>query len=117
MNKLSLIWKTHDLRKKILIVLGLLLLTRVLAHIPIAGIDASGLKNFFQQSQFFNLLDVFSGGGLTNFSVAMLGVGPYITASIIIQLLTIIVPSLAELQKESGEAGRAKINQYTRWLT
>ena len=77
MNKLSLIWKTKDLRNKILIVFGLLMITHVLAHIPIAGIDASGLKNFFQQSQFFNLLDVFSGGGLTNFSVAMLGVGPY----------------------------------------
>ena len=116
MNKLSLIWKTKDLRKKILIVLGLLLLTRVLAHIPIAGIDASGLKNFFQQSQFFNLLDVFSGGGLTNFSVAMLGVGPYITASIIIQLLTIVIPALSEMSKEGGEAGRAQINQYTRYL-
>lgn len=117
MNKISLIWKTKDLRKKILIVLGLLLLTRVLAHVPIPGIDVSGLRSFFQQSQFFNLLDIFSGGGLTNFSIAMLGVGPYITASIIMQLLTIVVPSLAEMQKEGGEAGRAKINQYTRYLT
>lgn len=117
MNKLSLIWKTKDLRSKIFIVLGLLLLTRVLAHVPIPGIDASQLKSFFQQSQFFNLLDIFSGGGLTNFSIAMLGVGPYITASIIMQLMTIIVPSLAEMQKEGGEAGRAQINQYTRYLT
>lgn len=116
MNKLSLIWKTKDLRNKILIVLGLLLLTRVLAHVPIPGIDTSQLKSFFQQSQFFSLLDIFSGGGLTNFSVAMLGVGPYITASIIMQLLTIVVPSLAEMQKEGGEAGRAQINQYTRYL-
>lgn len=76
MNKLSLIWKTKDLRNKILIVLGLLLLTRVLAHIPISGVDITGLKNYLQQSQFFNLLDIFSGGGLTNFSIAMLGVGP-----------------------------------------
>jgi preprotein translocase subunit SecY len=117
MNKLSLIWKTKDLRNKILIVLGLLLLTRVLAHIPIAGIDASGLKSFFQQSQFLNLLDIFSGGGLTNFSIAMLGVGPYITATIIMQLLTIVIPSLAEMSKEGGEAGRAQINQYTRYMT
>jgi preprotein translocase subunit SecY len=117
MNKLSLIWKTKDLRSKILIVLGLLLLTRVLAHIPIAGIDISGLKNYLQQSQFFNLLDIFSGGGLTNFSIAMLGVGPYITSTIIMQLLTIVVPSLAEMSKEGGEAGRAQINQYTRYLT
>ena len=116
MNKISLIWKTKDLRNKILIVLGLLLLTRVLAHVPIPGVDASALKSFFQQSQFFSLLDIFSGGGLTNFSVAMLGVGPYITASIIMQLLTIIMPSLAEMSKEGGEAGRAAINQYTRYL-
>ncbi len=116
MNKLALIWKTKDLRTKILIVLGLLLVTRLLAHVPIPGIDASGLKSYFQQSQFLNLLDIFSGGGLTNFSIAMLGVGPYITASIIMQLLTIIVPSFAEMQKEGGEAGRAQINQYTRYL-
>lgn len=117
MNKLSLIWKTKDLRDKILIVLGLLMLTRILAHVPIPGIDSSHLKAFFQQSQFFNLLDIFSGGGLTNFSIAMLGVGPYITASIIMQLLTIVIPSLAEMSKEGGEAGRAQINQYTRYLT
>jgi preprotein translocase subunit SecY len=117
MNKLYLIWKTKDLRNKIFIVLGLLLLTRVLAHVPIPGIDSSGLKNFLQQSQFFNLLDIFSGGGLTNFSIAMLGIGPYITASIIMQLLTIVIPSLAEMSKEGGEAGRTKINQYTRYIT
>jgi preprotein translocase subunit SecY len=116
MNKISLIWKTKDLRNKILIVLGLLMLTRILAHVPIAGINTAGLKNFFQQSQFFNLLDIFSGGGLTNFSIAMLGVGPFITASIIMQLLTIVVPSLAEMSKEGGEAGRAQINQYTRYM-
>ncbi len=117
MNTLALIWKTKDLRNKILIVLALLLVTRILAHVPIPGIDATGLKAFFQTNQFLNLLDIFSGGGLTNFSIAMLGVGPYITASIIMQLLTMIVPSLTELQKESGEAGRQKINQYTRLLT
>jgi len=117
MNKLSLIWKTKDLRNKILIVLGLLLLTRILAHVPIAGIDVSGLKDLLSQSQFFNMMDIFSGGGLTNFSIAMLGVGPYITASIIMQLLTIVIPSFAEMQKEGGEAGRAQINQYTRYLS
>jgi preprotein translocase subunit SecY len=117
MNKIALIWKTKDLRNKILIVLGLLLLTRVLAHVPIPGIDASHLKAFLQQSQFFNLLDIFSGGGLSYFSVAMLGVGPYITASIIMQLLTIVIPSFAEMQKEGGEAGRAQLNQYTRYMT
>lgn len=117
MNKLALIWKTKDLRWKIVMVIALLLVTRILVHIPIPGIDASGLKTFFAQSDFVNLLNIFSGGGLTNFSIALLGVGPYITASIIMQLLTMIIPSLTELQKESGEAGRAKINQYTRFLT
>ena len=117
MNKLSLIWKTKDLRSKILIVLGLLLLTRILAHIPIAGIDTAGLKAFFQQSQFFNLLDIFSGGGLTNFSIAMLGVGPYITASIIMQLATIIFPGVKNAYFEEGEAGRAKFINWSRLLT
>lgn len=117
MNTLSLIWKTKDLRWKIVAVVLLLLATRVLVHVPIPGINVGGLQNFFASNQFLNLLDIFSGGGLTNFSIAMLGVGPYITASIIMQLLTMIVPSLKELQKESGEAGRTKINQYTRFLT
>ncbi len=117
MNKLSLIWKTKDLRWKIAMVLILLLMTRVLAHIPIPGISVEGLRTFFEGNQFLNLLNIFSGGGLKNFSIALLGVGPYITASIIMQLLTMIVPSLQDLQKESGEAGRTKINQYTRFLT
>ncbi len=117
MNKLSLIWKTKDLRWKILMVLILLLLTRVLAHIPIPGISVEGLRAFFDSNQFLNLLNIFSGGGLKNFSIALLGVGPYITASIIMQLLVMVVPSLTDLQKESGEAGRTKINQYTRFLT
>jgi preprotein translocase subunit SecY len=117
MNIFALIWKTKDLRWKIGMVIALLLITRVLVHIPIPGINASGLAAFFQGNQFLNLLDIFSGGGLTNFSIAMLGVGPYITASIIMQLLTMIVPSMKELQQESGEAGRQKINQYTRFLT
>lgn len=117
MNKLSLIWKTKDLRWKIFMVLMLLLTTRVLAHIPIPGVSVEGLRTFFESNQFLNLLNIFSGGGLSNFSIALLGVGPYITASIIMQLLTMIVPSLQDLQKESGEAGRAKINQWTRFLT
>src|SRR5262245_3684822 len=117
MNIIARIWRTKSLRNKIFIVTGLLLITRILAHVPIPGIDATGLKSFFDQNQFFNLLDIFSGGGLTNFSIAMLAVGPYITASIVMQLLMMIVPSLKEMQKEGGEVGRAKINQYTRFLT
>ena len=116
MNKLLLLWKTKGLRNKILIVLGLLLVTRILAHVPIPGVNITLLKNFFEANQFLNLLDIFSGGGLSNFSLVMLGVGPYITASIIMQLLTIIVPSLRDLQKESGEAGREAINRYTRYM-
>jgi preprotein translocase subunit SecY len=117
MHKLIRVFKLPDLRQKIIMVALLLVATRFLAHIPIPGVDAENLRRFFQQNQFFGLLDIFSGGGLSNFSIAMLGVGPYITASIIMQLLAIIVPKLAELSKEGGEAGRAKINQYTRMLT
>src|SRR3989344_3847630 len=115
-KKISQIWKLADLRKKILMVLFLLAATRVLAAIPIPGVNTGALKQFFSQNQLFGLLDIFSGGGLSNFSIAMLGVGPYITASIIMQLLGIIIPSLGELQKE-GEQGRNKVNQYTRYLT
>ncbi len=117
MNKLSLIWKTKDLRMRILWIAGLLLVTRILAHIPIPGVDASALRGVFEQNQFLGLLDLFAGGGLTNFSIAMLGVGPFITASIIVQLLTVIIPSWGELQKEGGEAGRLKLNMYMRYLT
>lgn len=117
MNKFALIWKTKDLRNKVLIMIGLLILTRVLTHIPIPALSSTNLRSFFNQNQFLNLLDIFSGGGLSTMSVAMLSVGPYITASIIIQLLTVIVPSMAELQKEGGEAGREKLNQITRIIT
>jgi preprotein translocase subunit SecY len=117
MSRISQIWKVKELRNRILIVAFLLVCTRILAHIPIPGIDISGLRSLLNSNQLLGLYDIFSGGGLRNFSVAMLGVGPYITASIIIQLLTIIFPKLAELQKEGGEAGRAKLNQYMRYLT
>jgi preprotein translocase subunit SecY len=117
MNKLSLIWKTPDLRNRILIMIGLLIITRIVAHVPIPALNAVNLKTFLNQNQFFSLLDIFSGGGLSTLSIAMLGVGPYITASIIVQLLTVIIPSWTELQKEGGEAGREKLNQYTRYLT
>jgi preprotein translocase subunit SecY len=115
-RKLIQIWKLKDLRKKILIIVALLAVTRVFAAIPIPGVDSQALSQFFQSNQLFGLLDIFSGGGLSNFSIAMLGVGPYITASIIIQLLAILIPKIQELQKE-GEQGRAKINKWTRYLT
>ncbi len=115
-SKLVQIWKTPDLRNKILFVLGMLVIFRITAHIPIPGVDAVALREFFSSNQVLGLLNIFSGGALENFSVVMLGVAPYITASIIMQLLTMIVPRLEELSKE-GEYGRQKINQYTRLLT
>jgi len=117
MSKISQIWKVKELRNRILIVLGLLVVTRILSHIPIPGIGVTDLRTLLSSNQLLGLFDIFSGGGLRNFSVAMLGVGPYITASIVIQLLTVIIPKLSELSKEGGEAGRAKINQYMRYLT
>jgi len=115
-RKLQQIWSTPDLRNSILLVLLALVIFRVGAHLPIPGVNPSALRNFFAQNQFLGLLNIFSGGGLENFSVVMLGVGPYITASIIIQLLTMIVPRMEEIAKD-GEAGQRRINQYMRYLT
>lgn len=116
MTKWSKIWEYRDLRAKIITVVGLLLLTRVIAHIPLPGVDISRLQTFFQQNQAFGLLNMFSGGSMENFSIILMGVGPYITASIIFQLLGMIFPSIEQLQKE-GESGRQRINQYTRIAT
>ena len=114
--KFSLLWKQKDLRSSILKVLGILVIFRIAAHIPIPGVDLTALRNFFQSNQLLGLMNVFSGGTLDNFSLVALGVGPYITASIILQLLTMIVPQLEELSKD-GESGQRKINQYTRYLS
>lgn len=114
-EKLRQIWKAKDLRKAIIFVLAMLVIFRVLAHIPLPGVDSQALKNFFQSNAILGLINIFSGGAMENFSVAMLGVAPYITASIILQLLMMIFPQLEELAKE-GEAGQRKINQYTRFL-
>lgn len=117
MSRISQLWKVKDLRNRIIIVALLLVATRILAHVPIPGIQLTDLRSLLNSNQLLGLFDVFSGGGLRNFSIVMLGIGPYITASIIVQLLTIIIPKLGELQKEGGEAGRMKINQYMRYLT
>ncbi len=109
-------FKIPELRRKILITALLLIIYRVAAHIPIGGIDIAGLKSLFASNQLLGLLDIFSGGTLANFSILALGLNPYINASIIIQLLTIVFPKLEALSKE-GEQGRQKINQYTRYLT
>ncbi len=108
--------KSPDVRKKLLFTGFIFLVARVFAHIPVPGVNIAQLQALFSQNQFLALLDVFSGGTLANFSVMALGLNPYINASIILQLLTMVFPKLEELQKE-GEAGRQKINQYTRMLT
>lgn len=104
------------MRKRILFVVVSLVLFRLLTTIPIPGIDTAKLAALFANSQFLGLLNIFSGGGLSNLSIVMLGVGPYITASIIMQLLTIMIPSMKRLYQEEGEAGRAKFAQYSRRL-
>lgn len=109
-------WKSPELRRKIIITAWLLVIFRLFGHIPIPGVDTKQLAALFAQNQFLGLLDIFSGGTLVNFSILALGLNPYINASIILQLLTIVFPKLEELQKE-GEYGREKINQYTRLIT
>lgn len=114
--KLKLVFGDESLRKRIFVVLGLLVVTRVFAIIPIPGIDALRLQSLFSGSEFLNLLNLFSGGGLANLSIVMLGVGPYITASIIMQLMTVMVPKLKAMHQEEGEAGRKRFAQYSRML-
>ena len=116
-QKLLQIFKVKDLRNKIFYTFGLLVIFRLAAQIPIPSINAEALKSVFEGNQFLGLLDIFSGGGLRNFSVVAMGVAPYITASIIMNLLGMIIPALERLQKEEGEDGRRKVNQYTRLLT
>jgi preprotein translocase subunit SecY len=115
-NTFLSIWKIPDLRKRLLFTAGVLVVFRLAAHIPVPGVDFKSLRQLFAQSQLLGLLDIFSGGTLINFSVAALGVYPYINASIILQLLTMVSPQLEALSKE-GEYGRKKINQYARILT
>jgi preprotein translocase subunit SecY len=105
-----------DLRKKILITFLILAIYRLFAHVPVPGVNTAALDQLFQSNQLLGLLDLLSGGAMANFSVMAMGVYPYITASIIIQLLTPIIPALEALQKE-GEQGRSKLNQYTWYLT
>lgn len=117
-DKLRSVWKLRDLRSRVLLTVGLLFAARLLAHIPAPGIPATELLNKFQggSDQFVGLIDLFSGGAISKLSIAMLGVGPYITSSIIFQLMAYVVPSLEALQKE-GQYGQQKIQQYTRYLT
>lgn len=116
-TKLKMILKDKSLSRKIIFVLFALLIFRVLANIPIPGVDNLALSQFLNNNQFFGLLNIFSGGGLSSLSIVMLGVGPYITASIIMQLMTMMSERLKALYHEEGGAGRRKFMQYSRMLT
>lgn len=117
MDRILQVFRIPDLRKKVLAVLGLLVVFRALAAIPIPGIEVARLEEFFASNQLFGFLNVFSGGGLDTLSIMMLGVAPYITATIIMQLLTIVFPQLKKYYYEEGPEGRAKFNRISRWLT
>ncbi len=109
-------FRAPDIRRRILFILGMLVVVRLLAHVPVPGVDSEALDRVIGEQAFLQLLNLFSGGGLENFSIIALGVNPYINASIIMQLMTGVVPRLQQLSRE-GEYGRNKINQYTRYLT
>ena len=108
-------FRIKELRTKLLFTAAIFIVFRLVAHVPTPGVDVGRLSELFAQNQFLGLLDIFSGGTLANFSILSLGLGPYINASIIMQLLTMVFPKLEELSKE-GESGREQINQYTRYL-
>src|SRR5581483_2899568 len=112
--KIKLVFQDKVLRQRILFTLFALVLFRALAAIPVPGVDHTALAKFFASNEFFGLLNIFSGGGLSQLSIVMLAVGPYITASIIMQLMTILSPKLKEMYQEEGEAGRRKFAQYSR---
>jgi preprotein translocase subunit SecY len=116
-HKLKIIFTEPAIRNRVLFVLGALVVFRALAAIPIPGVDQAVLEQFFTNNQFLGLLNIFSGGGLANLSIVMLGVGPFITSSIIMQLLTVMSPQLKSMYSEEGEAGRAKFTQYSRMIT
>jgi len=109
-------FRAPDIRRRLLYVLGILIVFRFLAHVPVPGVDQAQLQQYLQNNLIFGVLDLLSGGGLSSFSIVALGVNPYINASIIMQLMSGVIPSLQALQRE-GEYGRNKINQYTRYLS
>ncbi len=114
---LTRILSEKEIRNKILFILGALVVYRIAAVVPLPGVDVLQLQRFFDENQFLGLLNVFAGGGISSVSIVLLGVAPYITASIIMQLLTTVIPRLEKIYKEEGEAGRQKFNMVTRWLT
>ena len=116
-RKLKLIVTDETLRNRVLFVLGALVVFRLLAAIPIPGINVAALENFLGNNQFLGLLNVFSGGGFSNLSIMMIGVSPFITASIIMQLVSVLSPSLKAMYQEEGDSGRMRFTQYSRYLT
>jgi len=116
-KKLIRVFKDKELRNKIFFVGAMLIVFRIAAHIPIPIVDSERLSDFFHSNQLLGMLSMFTGGGMEKFSLVLLGVGPYITASIIMQLLTMIFPQIKEMYQESGEQGRQKFNQFTRMAT
>jgi preprotein translocase subunit SecY len=119
MSKLSQLWNNPELRKRLLFTLAMLVIYRLGVHVSVPGVNAQNLVTALKSSggQFFDVVDLFSGGAFKKFSVFALGITPYITASIVLQLMGAVVPQLENLQKKEGEAGRQKINQWTRYLT
>ena len=115
MNALKQIWKSKDLRNKILFTLGLVLVYRLLTHVTIPNVNREALALVFEKNSLLGAFSLLTGGSAENFSIALMGLSPYINASIIIQLLTVIVPRLEEISKE-GDQGRKRLNRYTRWL-
>ncbi len=116
LEKIEQVWNIKEIRNNILFVIAMLVVFRLASHVPVPGVNVANLKSYLAGNQILGLLNVFSGGTMANFSVIMLGVAPYITASIIFQLLAMIVPALEEMTKE-GESGQQRINMYTRYLT
>ncbi len=116
-NKIKLAWQDKGLRNRMVFVAIALAVSRLLATIPIPGIDPIKLHTYFAGNEFLGFLNIFSGGGISKLSIVMLGVSPYITSSIIMQLLTMMVPSLKMMYQEEGEAGRAKFTQLSRLIT
>ncbi len=114
---LTQIWNSKDLRNKILFTLGIIILYRLIAHVTVPGANVEALKTYAGQNELLQMFSLLTGGSTENFSIVLMGISPYINASIIIQLLTVIIPRLETLSKEEGEQGRRKINSYTRWLT
>ena len=116
-EKILFLFKNKELRNKFIFILFLFVVFRIAANIPIPGVGLENLRRFFAENQVFGLLNIFSGGALSNFSIVLLGLGPYITATIILQLLTMIFPQLEQMYKEEGQQGKQKFNQYGRLLT